>query len=242
MKKSALIIVLFSFIFASQAFADDVVVVELFTSQGCEKCPPANMLMEDLSRDKTVVSLSWHVDYWDFMGWQDTMAKPAFTERQKAYNEALGRKGVYTPQAIINGRRQVAGSNKMDLYEIIHNSKASDEMPVTVIFEGDLSSLKIKMNGPETAEGAVIKIIWLESLQRIKISDGKNAGKTITYVNVVKNVKNIGVFQGEDLTIPLELNDADRNGADRIVVLLQMGETGPILGAAKIDLERLPAN
>lgn len=242
MKKSVLIIVLFSFIFASYAFADDVVVVELFTSQGCEKCPPANMLMEDLSRDKTVVSLSWHVDYWDFMGWQDTMANPEFTERQKAYNEALGRKGVYTPQAIINGRRQVAGSNKMDLYEIIHDSKASDEMPVTVTFEGNLSSLEIKMNGPETAEGAVIKIIWLKSLQRIKISDGKNAGKTITYVNVVKNVKNIGVFQGEDLTIPLDLNDSDWNGADRIVVLLQMGETGPILGAAKIDLDSLPAN
>ena len=242
MKKSALIIVLFSFIFASQTFADDVVVVELFTSQGCEKCPPANMLMEDLSRDKTVVSLSWHVDYWDFMGWQDTMAKPAFTERQKAYNEVLGRKGVYTPQAIINGRRQVAGSNKMDLYEIIHNSKTSGEMPMTVTFEGDLSGLKIKMNGPETAEGAVIKIIWLDSLQRIKISDGKNAGKTITYVNAVKSFKNIGVFQGEELTIPLDLNDADWNGADTIVVLLQMGETGPILGAAKIDLDSLPAN
>jgi len=233
---------LFSFIFANQAFADDVVVVELFTSQGCEKCPPANLLMEDLTRDETVISFSWHVDYWDFMGWQDTMAKPAFTERQKAYNETLGRKGVYTPQAIINGRREVAGSNKMGLFDIIHSSKTSDALPITVTFEGDASVLNIKLNGPETVEGAVIKIIWLDSMQRIKISDGKNAGKTITYVNAVKSFKNIGVFQGEELTIPLNLNDADRNGADRIVVLLQMGETGPILGAAKIDLDRLPAN
>lgn len=242
MKKIAFITILFSFIFTSQVLADDFVVVELFTSQGCEKCPPANKLMEELGRDKTVLTLSWHVDYWDFMGWRDTLAKPEFSDRQKAYNKALGRKGVYTPQVIINGRREVAGTNKLGLYEKIRSSIISNEMPMKVRFEGGQANLKIRIKGPDAARGAVVKLIWLESLQRIKINAGNNAGKTINYVNIVKNTKNIGVWPGGELTIALDMDSPERAGADRIVILIQKGENGPIIGAAKFDLERLSSN
>lgn len=235
-KHLTLLTFLLSLFFTNSVLADDVVVIELFTSQGCEKCPPANTLMQELTGNKNVLPLTWHVDYWDYMGWKDTLAKPEFTLRQEDYNAALGRKGVYTPQVIVNGRRQLVGSNKLDLYENIRTSIIANEMPLVVKIEGGHSNLRVRVDGPASTSGAVIKMVWYDTMQKIKISAGGNAGKTIDYVNVVRSSKNIGVWQGKEVTIPLDLNDPDRAGADCIAILVQVGETGPIIGAAYIVL------
>ncbi|MCH8081443.1 MAG: DUF1223 domain-containing protein [Proteobacteria bacterium] len=240
MKRIALIIFFLSFIFAGNTLAGDLVVVELFTSQGCEKCPPANKLLAELAEEKNILALSWHVDYWDYQGWEDTLADPEHTRRQENYNQALGRKGVYTPQIIINGRREVVGSNKLDLYQTIQSALIANELPVTVRLEGSAENLQVRLGGSEDNSRAVVVLVWYDSLQKIKIGAGANAGKTITYANVVRKVKNLGEWQGEAVTFAIDLRDPGRGGADCLAILVQDGETGRIIGATKITLDSLP--
>ncbi len=240
MKRIALITFLLSFIFAGNTLAGDLVVVELFTSQGCEKCPPANKLLAELAEEENILALSWHVDYWDYQGWKDTLANPEHTRRQENYNQALGRNGVYTPQIIINGRHEVVGSHKLDLYQTIQSALIANELPMTVRLEGGLTGLQVRLDGSEDNSGAVVKLVWYDSLQKIKIGAGANTGKTIAYTNVVRNVKNLGEWQGETITLPIDLRDPDRGGADCLAILVQDGETGPIIGATKISLDSLP--
>ena len=236
MKRFALLTFLFSIIFANNVLADDLVVVELFSSQGCEKCPPANQLLADLAKEKNILALSWHVDYWDFRGWKDTLADPDFTWRQEHYNKSLGRKGVYTPQIIINGRRQVVGSNKLDLYQTIQAAVIANELPITVRLNTGPKGLQVTISGSENYTGALIKLIWFDSLQKIKIGAGANAGKTIAYANVVRTARNLGQWDGDQITLAIDLNDSARGGADGLAIIVQDGETGPILGAGRIKL------
>ena len=240
MKRIALIIFFLSFIFAGNTLAGDLVVVELFTSQGCEKCPPANKLLAELAKEKNILALSWHVDYWDYQGWKDTLADPEHTRRQENYNQALGKKGVYTPQIIINGRREVVGSYKLALYQTIQSALIANELPVTVRLEGGAENLQVRLGGSEDNSRAVVVLVWYDSLQKIKIGAGANAGKTITYANVVRKVKNLGEWQGQAVTFPIDLRDPGRGGADCLAILVQDGETGRIIGATRITLDSFP--
>ena len=241
MKRIALLTFLLSFIFAGSTLADDLIVVELFTSQGCEKCPPANKLLSELADEKGVLALSWHVTIWDYQGWKDTLAKPEFTVRQEDYNKALGRKGVYSPQVIINGRRQMVGSNKLDLYQNIQSAVIANELPMSVYLETATKGPQVRVNGAVEFSGAVVKLVWYDSTQKIKIGAGANAGKTITYTNVVRSAQTLGTWQGKGTTYSIDLRDPERGGADRLAVLVQDGETGPIIGAATLSLDT-PSN
>jgi len=240
MKRIGLFTFLFSFMLSPLASADDLVVVELFSSQGCDMCPPANKLLSELAEEKNVLALGWHVDYWDYQGWKDTLAKPEYTTRQGGYNAALGRKGVYTPQMIINGRHQLLGSNKLALYQTIQNALIGNEMPMTVRLEAGKKGLQVRVDGPESNNGATVKLVWFESLLKIKIGAGGNAGKTISYTNVVRDYKTLGVWRGTSMTLSIDLADPGRGGADHLAVLVQDGDTGPIIGAAKVSLDSLP--
>ena len=236
MKRIALVFLFLAFAPANQVFADSKVVVELFTSQGCAKCPPANKLLSEIADNPDIIALNWHVDYWDYMGWKDTLASPENTARQEAYNEAIGEKGVYTPQAIINGQRQIVGSHKLELLQSVRSSLISNELPLTLRFEGNKNNLRVSVAGPDLEEGAIVTLVWYDSVQNVNISAGENAGKTIRYANVVRHASNIGEWTGERVAFPINLNDPNRNGADCIAILVQDGPGGPIIGAAKLLL------
>jgi hypothetical protein len=223
-------------------------VVELFTSQGCSSCPPADRLMGQLSRDPSLVALSLPVDYWDYIGWKDTLALHGHTTRQRAYAAARGVQQIYTPQAMINGIDDALGSDKRAIERTIaqtHRSAKPLALPVSISVSGDDVSVSL----PAASDGHRNGLIWLcpvSSEVKVKIGRGENRGRTISYYNVVRRWVKLGEWNGTAQTFEAKLADlADDKFAltdvDRLVVLVQSGGTsrpGIMLGAA---LEPLPA-
>src|SRR2546428_1821955 len=170
------------------AHADPRAVVELFTSQGCSSCPPADKIVGELAKDPNVIALSMPIDYWDYLGWKDTLADSRFSARQKAYSHARGDRNLYTPQAIVNGSVQVIGSDLASIESAIKNtSKAEGVMsvPVTMTLSGKLINVSIEASKMATAGRGEV---WLCSVSRavpISIGRGENRGRELTYYNVV---------------------------------------------------------
>jgi hypothetical protein len=214
-------------------------VVELFTSQGCSSCPPADALLKTYADSKDILALSLPIDYWDYLGWKDTFASPANTERQRAYAKAFGIGPVYTPQAVINGSSQALGSSKADIDEAIEQtSKALDARRVPVRFLRQANSIIIATGA--TPEGVEVKdgTIWLAVVQKsgsVPVKRGENGGRTLTYTNIVRQLTPIGVWNGKPVTIQLAQAAFMRPEAEDLIVLIQEGETGPIIGAAHLS-------
>jgi hypothetical protein len=217
---------------AAPAVAGGPVVVELFTSQGCSSCPPADALLGELADRDDVIALSMHVDYWDYLGWVDEFASPANTQRQRGYARESRSTMIYTPQMVVGGEDGIVGTKAMQLAKQIdrHKNKA------------DVVSLRIKRDVPGKLNIAAIRtgdvpadmhiqVIRYVSKQMVEIRSGENAGKTITYHNVVESLNSIGSWNGD-----AELNiQADAPGDHPTVVLIQDGSFGPILAAARLD-------
>jgi hypothetical protein len=220
------------------AHADPRAVVELFTSQGCSSCPPADRIVGELAKDPNVIALSMPIDYWDYLGWKDTLADSRFSARQKAYSQVRGDRNLYTPQMIVNGSAQVIGSDRAAIEGAIKNtSKAEGVMsvPVTMTLSGKLINVSVEASKVSaTGRGEV----WLCSVSQavpISIGRGENRGQQITYYNVVRNIVKVGDWNGGagSWTIPLE--NISRDGVDAAVVYVQDGnreKPGPMLGAA----------
>ncbi len=228
---------------AVPAFADQPrAVVELFTSQGCSSCPPADRLMGQLARDPSLVALSLPVDYWDYIGWKDTLALRGHTTRQRAYAAARGVQQIYTPQAMINGIDDALGSDKRAIERTIAQTRRSAEplaLPLSVDVSGDEISVSVPAAGDEHRNG----VVWLcpvSSEVEVKIGRGENRGRTITYHNVVRRWVKLGEWNGTAQTFKAKLADlADDRFAladvDRLAVLVQSGggsRPGLMLGAA----------
>ena len=209
--------------------------MELYTSQGCSSCPPADARLAELSREPDIVALTLHVDYWDYLGWKDTLAKPEFSERQRAYSHSRGDRGVYTPQMIVNGVQACVGSDdgKID----VSMRKATSEhphlpVPVAVSREGDVITVEI---AGAAAGGSRTGEVWLLTVQSsvtVGIERGENKGREATYVNVVREIRQIGAWNGGAVRLEAKASDA----GDSFVVLLQEASVegpGPIIGAAK---------
>lgn len=206
------------------------VVVELFTSQGCSSCPPADALLTELAKRDDVIALALHVDYWDYIGWKDTLANPAFTKRQKGYAYAAGQRTVYTPQMIVGGKDHVVGYKPMRLAELIedHHDK-HDEMQVSLtrITGGVL----ITADAVARARGdMVVQLFRYTPEEIVEIRRGENAGKTITYSNIVTEWRELGMWDGAE---PLSMR-ADVAGDAPVVVVVQEPMQGPILAAARL--------
>jgi hypothetical protein len=207
-------------------------VVELYTSQGCSSCPPADALLGQLSARKDLLALSLPVTYWDMLGWRDTLASEANTRRQKAYARVLGRGGVYTPEMIIDGVSDVVGSREQAVQSAIA-ARASD-MP-SVPIELDVNHQQIRIGvGSAPDHGAHEATIWMLGVipqATVSIGDGENTGRTITYHNVVREIRAVGAWKGQPVNLTLPRADA---GAphDGIAVLVQQGGYGRVLGAA----------
>jgi hypothetical protein len=211
-------------------------VVELFTSQGCSSCPEADALLGRLAARSDVVALSFPVDYWDYLGWKDTLASPKFTERQKAYKSGLGVQMVYTPMMVVNGLTHVNGSDEAKVEQAIETSAKSLEathVPVHISESGSHIVIDVgtaRHSGP-TKEAT----IWLAQLTdhvAVPIARGENRGKTITYTNVVRELIPVGLWTGPAVTVQLDRPSVERPGTDRCAALLQQGRGGPIIGAA----------
>jgi len=216
---------------ASLAAQNTPVVVELFTSQGCSSCPPADKLMHKLAKRADVIALALHVDYWDYIGWKDQYARPENTRRQHRYAHRGGRDVVYTPQMIINGQDDVVGARAMELSELImHHAMSPRTVTLTATRSGNAVRIEAEAS---TRPGAklVVQLVRYTPSRRAKITRGENAGHTLTYANVVEAWTVLGEW---DASAPLSV-EADLQGDLPGVVLIQEKGTGPILAAARIN-------
>ena len=213
-------------------------VVELFTSQGCSSCPPADELLVEFSRQPDIVALSLPVNYWDYLGWKDTLAHVAFTERQKAYAHSRSDRQVFTPQMIVNGKKSSIGSDRAQVEKAIQvTTKGRKALPVNVVVNEQDSTVTITVEEtPDTTQReAEIWILPVLRSQTVPIERGENKGKTITYANVVRGLNRVGEWRGGSARFEVPL-DMARKGGDAYVVLLQGTDAtrpGIILGAAK---------
>jgi hypothetical protein len=214
-------------------------VVELFTSQGCSSCPRADALLAQLAGRDDVIALSMSVDYWDYLGWKDTLASPRFSERQRAYALARGDGAIYTPQAVVNGLAHVNGGDEAAIGRSIAKTGkvvASSHVPIRMSTEGEHLVVEAGAT-PADADGREATL-WLAVIAKhvtVEIARGENQGKTITYNNVVRELMPIGMWSGKPMTVQLARHSFMRPGADKCAVLLQQDKAGPILGAAMLQ-------
>jgi hypothetical protein len=225
------------------AHADPRAVVELFTSQGCSSCPPADKILGELAKDPSVIAMSMPIDYWDYLGWKDTLADARFSARQKAYSQVRGDREVYTPQAVINGSVHVIGSDRAGIENAIDTTRKTDgvmSVPVTMTQSG--KEINVSVAASSKAPAAMHGEVWICSISKavqISIGRGENGGRQITYYNVVRNLLKVGDWNGTpgSWTVPLE--NISREGVDGAVVYVQDGsidKPGAMLGAAFTSL------
>ena len=218
---------------------DDMVVVELFTSQGCMACPPADKILAKLAMEKDVLALSWPVDYWDYLGWKDTFATAANTERQADYNQSMGKNGVFTPQVVINGRTQAVGSRENEVRALIEKLKADGTLNLEVELSGDRQNLVIGVDAGLTEIAATLWLVMYDTEQMVDIRYGDNRGRSLSYAHIVRGAQSLGQWTGDEMRVPIDMDFLAEVGADCIAVLVQEGVAGPILGAAKLRLADL---
>ena len=224
------------------AHADPRAVVELFTSQGCSSCPPADKIIGELAKDPSVIALSMPIDYWDYLGWKDTLADARFSARQKAYSHVRGDRDVYTPQAIVNGSIHVIGSDRAGIEDAIDDTTKTGSamsVPVTMSIIGKQINVSVAASRIPTAAHGEVWICSVSKAVPISIGRGENSGREITYHNVVRNLLKVGDWNGSsgNWTVPLE--NISRDGVDAAVVYVQDGnreKPGPMLGAAYTTL------
>jgi hypothetical protein len=226
---------------ASTAYADEKrALIELFTSQGCSSCPSADRLLGELSHDRTLIALSLSVDYWDYLGWKDTLAIASHTQRQRGYAKSRGDRQVYTPQAVVNGVAHAIGSDKTAIERAIAQSRGQAgamAVPVTLSDTGG----RITVSLPDSSSD-VHGEVWLCGVTKaaaVEITRGENRGKTITYHNAVRSWQKLGEWSGKATSWTIARSDF-KAGIDHAAVLVQErpnGYPGRVLGAASIALK-----
>ena len=221
------------------AHAEPKAVVELFTSQGCSSCPPADKILGELAKDPSVIALSLPIDYWDYLGWKDTLADSRFSARQKAYSHMRGDRDVYTPQVVVNGAAHVVGSDRARIEGAIKDTGKTDKvmsLPVTMSLSG--KQLTVSVAAAKDANTPMRGEIWLCSISKavpIAIGRGENSGREVIYHNVVRNLLKVGDWNGSPGSWTVPLDSVMRDGIDAAAVLVQDGsrdKPGRMLGAA----------
>jgi len=225
------------------ADADPRAVIELFTSQGCSSCPPADKVLGELAQDPSVIALSLPIDYWDYLGWKDTLADSRFTARQRAYSRVRGDREVYTPQAVVNGSVHVIGSDREAIEGAIEETVQGGgvmSVPVRLTIEGQ--ELTVSVAAANEHMPRKHGEVWVCSIARavpISIARGENSGRELTYYNVVRSLQKIGDWNGAPASWSVPLEKIAREGVDGAVVYVQDGSRdrpGPMLGAAISEL------
>ena len=225
------ITVILTLLFPFSAVAQSSVVVELFTSQGCSSCPPADKILLDLERDENVIVLGWHVDYWDYLGWKDEFSSPESTARQMGYRERWDLRSLYTPQAVIHGETQVIGSNRRKIEMYVDQFQAEEPvLGLEIIAEGEQLKVNVSALAASLPEAGVY-LLEIIPTSTSMIGRGENAGRTIEYINVVKDMSLIASWDGKsgaDLSAEIARDKS-------YVILVQANDFGPVLGAAYVN-------
>lgn len=210
---------------------DPAVVVELFTSQGCPACPPADAFLAQLAARDDVLALSLHVDYWDYIGWEDTFATPGHTARQRGYAAAADREMVYTPQIIVNGSEHVVGTRFRDVTDLIDKHRATDDTNVSVTVRRENGKVHLEAKVPRPLETPlVVQVARYIPEATVEIARGENAGRVLTYTNVVTDLTEIATWS---TVAPLTL-DFDWPRDAPLAVLLQQSGHGPVEAIARL--------
>ncbi len=212
-------------------------VVELFTSQGCNSCPPADRYLGQLAERDDILSLSFNVDYWDYLGWRDTLASPVHTERQRRYSTAMRSRRVYTPQMVIGGTLEKVGSDRASVSRAIENVRGDARIWLAIEIERVDDMIVARLPGGRMAREATIWLVRYDSRREVEIRRGENGGRTIAYHNVVRDFDNIGLWRGEAMEVAFKLSDLVEGGRDRCAILVQIGGQGPIIGAARMAID-----
>jgi hypothetical protein len=225
------------------AQAEPRAVIELFTSQGCSSCPPADKLIAEYSRDPSVIALSLAVDYWDYLGWKDTLALSGHSNRQRAYAKARGDREVYTPQVVVDGAVHALGSDKAAIEKAIRQTREQSSpllLPVTIERAGDKLTVHVAASKDEKGQAEV----WLCPITKsvpVVIGRGENSGHTLTYTNVVRRWIKLGDWTGKAETFSVPVKDVlQTDNIDSAAVVVQTGVASApklMLGAAQIPVQ-----
>jgi hypothetical protein len=209
--------------------AERPIVVELFTSEGCSSCPPADALLAELATRPDVLALSFDVDYWDRLGWKDPFSSPQATERQQRYARLLGIESVYTPQIVVDGRWEAVGSDREAVAQLLDKARQQRaEVPITLAVDQGQARI-----GLGAGSGDVSATLWLIGFDRRRVDavgSGENEGRTLTHIDVVRGFGAVGRFTGAAGAIAAPLNWH----SERVAAILQ-AEDGRVLGTAVAD-------
>ena len=205
------------------------VVVELFTAQGCSGCPDANRTVETVATEPGVIVLTYGVDYWDYLGWPDTFARPEFAERQRAYRQALRLRNVSTPQVVIDGRRHVSGARSPELKAAVEAEARGRGWPPEIEFRETGDRVGVGSGRAPQGGAEVVAVVYRPGQQTVEVKGGDNRGRAVTHVNVVREVRRLGDWNGRPVLFPLPVEA----GADEgVVILLQAKDDRSILSSA----------
>lgn len=218
--------------------------LELFTSQGCSSCPPADKLLGEFATQPSIVALSLPIDMWDYLGWKDTLALPGHSIRQRAYARLRGDRQVYTPQMVVNGVTHVVGSDRAAIERAIAESDHDAAvMSVPVLLAAASSDLSVTLKSAPAALAAPTEAeVWLcplSSAVTVAIGRGENGGRTITYRNVVRGWRKLGAYSGAEATWSVPLAQIADGHIDAAAVIVQNGsreKPGIVLGAALLPV------
>lgn len=206
-------------------------VVELFTSEGCSSCPPAEVYLGELAQRADVLALAFHVDYWDDLGWHDRFVIPEATPRQRGYARSLRLSSIYTPQIVIDGTTDFVGSDRARIVRALKDSRTGVPIDITVR-EG---SLAIDLLSESTAKPSDVVLFAFARSAVSPIGRGENSGRTLTEYNIVRAVKHLGEYGGRAQTYQADLSSLPKDATDVAVIVQSLGQ-GLVLGAARYSL------
>ena len=211
------------------------VVVELFTSQGCSSCPPAEALLRELAKRPGVIALELHVDYWDYIGWKDPFASHVYTQRQRGYGGSLGERYIYTPQMVFNGRTHAVGSDRGKVEAEINAMRDDAEPGPKIELTRVGNSVRVRIDGKAVDSAYDIFFVTFDAEHKTRVARGENRGMTLINTNIVRALDKVGQWRGQpvDLTVSL----AGKKGDGGCAVLVQKVGNGPIVAAAVLPYQ-----
>lgn len=210
-------------------------ILELFTSQGCTSCPPADALLSEFGARKDVIALAYHIDYWDYIGWRDTFGSPVFSDYQRAYATARGAARIYTPQLMVNGTKDVVGSRRPEIVSAI----AEAHLPIPLSLNEHDGMITVSAKGNAEFPPAPLWLVTFKSKASVTISRGENQNRTIDYSYIATSRQVVGVWEpqsGASITLPVA--DLLGSKSDGAAILIQQdvgGRPGRILGGASFS-------
>jgi hypothetical protein len=210
-------------------------VVELFTSQGCSSCPPADAYLVKLAERGDVIALSMHVDYWNYIGWADPFSDAGATERQHAYRAVLGGKYVYTPQMVIDGQAEAVGSQRSAVEKMISAARSRRHIALEVARTGGAHTVRIA-GGQDLAKGATVWQFDIDARHSTHIARGENKGVALVNANVVRRIAKRGTYTGEALDLAVDAAKLRADGRSGCAIVVQSADGGRIFGAVLVQV------